>query len=209
MANARRQRQLLAELQEILNSFIISRQELIRFLHETAVKLDKHHNNVKITKVVTGSTGIVGTVIGLVGSGISLVGFLSAVPTGGLSLTLTVGGGALGAISGVAHLVSGGVEPILNKFYIEKLNKLSQADERSCLRLNGYLENRVRELRDNAFDRNIFADAGFDITKEILSLASLGCSIIRVTRVASTAARSIQVFGTVIGERKRTISFTV
>jgi hypothetical protein len=200
MANTRRQ--LLGELQEILNNFIISRQKLIRFLHETAVKLDKHHKNVKITKVVTGSTGIVGTGIGLVGFGISLVGFLFAVPTGGLSLTLTVGGGALGAISGVAHLVSGGVEPILNKIYIERLDKLSQADERSCLRLNGYLEKCVRELRDNAFNRNIFADAGFDITKEILSLASLGCSIIRVIRVASTAARSVRVFGAVFGERK-------
>jgi len=185
------------ELRNKLSNFIVSRQNLVCFLYKAATELDEHHKNVKITKVVTGSTGIAGTLI-------SLAGLVFAIPTGGLSLTLTVGGSVLAATSGAAHLGSGVVEHFLDQSYMDDLDKLSRADEENYFRLNDYLPRYVEELRNNFFNNNVSHETKLDIIKEISNLASVGCSIVRVTRVASTAARSIRVFATasaVLGEK--------
>jgi len=177
------------ELRNKLSNFIVSRQNLVCFLYKAATELDEHHKNVKITKVVTGSTGIAGTLI-------SLAGLAFAIPTGGLSLTLTVAGSVLAATSGAAHLGSGAVEHFLEQSCMDKLDKLSRADEENYFRLNDYLPRYVEELRNNVFNNNVSDETKLDIVTEISNLASVGCSIVRVTRVASTAARSIRVFAT-------------
>jgi hypothetical protein len=185
------------DLRNILNNFIISRRNLIRFLYKAATELDEHHKNVIITKVVTGSTGIAGTIIGL-------AGLAFAIPTGGLSLTLTCAGSVLAATSGAAHLGSGVVEHFLNQSYMNELDELSQADENNYFRFNNYVRERVEELRNDPFNNNVFAERELVIFNQITNLANVGFSIIRVTRVASTAARSIRVFSTasaVLGEK--------
>jgi hypothetical protein len=190
-------RQLRKRIRRALIIYKRGREELVDFLYEAADKLDGHHKNVKITKVVTGSTAIVGTVTGL-------IGLAFAIPTGGISLVVTVGGSVLAAISGATQLGSDIVKHILDQSYINKLAELSRMDEENWSTLNNYLERYDEEFRNNVPNNNISCETGLDIFKELSSLTNLGCSIIRVTRVASTAARSIQVLGTVsavLGER--------
>jgi hypothetical protein len=175
------------DLRRQLKSFVTSRRKLIRFLYQAADELDKHHKNVKITKVVTGSTGIVGTVV-------SIAGIIFAVPTGGLSMILTIGGATLAATSGVAHLGSDAAKHFLTQSYIDKLDKLSHADETKFLKLTRDAVESIENLRNTSVDGNISCKTKLDIFNELSSLANLGCSIIRVTRVASTTARSIRVF---------------
>lgn len=172
----------------ILNNFNENRAKLVQFLHNTATELGEHHKNIKITKVVTGSTAIAGTLMGV--GGVAL-----ALPTGGISLALTLGGGLLAATSGVAHLGSGIVENILEKRYIDELDKLSRADEEYYLGLNTYLEERLKKLHKNASKHKMSIETRLDLVKELSWLSGLGCSLVRVTQITSTAARSIRIFG--------------
>jgi hypothetical protein len=192
------EQQLQQDLLNLLYIFIVSRQNLIRFLYKAATELDGHHKNVIITKIVTGSTAVVGTLIGL-------AGLVLAPPTGGLSLVMTIGGTVLAATSEAAYLGSSAVKHFLNQSYIDDLDKFSQADEENLFKLEGYLQTRVKELRNNTFNNDVSLETGLGIFKEISSLTSLGCSIVRVTRLTSTAARSIRIFrvaSTTLGERQ-------
>ncbi len=126
----------------MLNDFLNKRKEVICCLRETAEELDEHYKNIKITKVVTGSTGIVGTILGLTGLAL-------AIPTGGISLALTVGGGALAATSGIAHLGSDIAKHILTKSHLKKLDELCQADEQNIFKLADYLEEIIRDIQEH------------------------------------------------------------
>jgi hypothetical protein len=192
------EQQLQQDLLNLLYIFIVSRQNLIRFLYKAATELDGHHKNVIITKIVTGSTAVVGTLIGL-------AGLVFAPPTGGLSLVMTIGGTVLAATSEAAYLGSSAVKHFLNQSYMDDLDKFSQADEENLFKLEGYLQTRVKELRNNTFNNDVSLETGLGIFKEISSLTSLGCSIVRVTRLTSTAAQSIRIFrvaSTTLGERQ-------
>jgi hypothetical protein len=191
------EQQLQQDPLNLLHIFIVSRQNLISFLYKAATELDGHHENVIITKIVTGSTAVVGTII-------SLTGLILVVPTGGLSAVMTIGGTVLAATSEAASLGSSVVNHFLNQSYMDDLDKFSQADEEIFFKLQDYLRRRVEELRANTFNNNVSLETRLGIFKEISSLTSLGCSIVRVTRATSTAARSIRIFrvaSTTLGER--------
>jgi hypothetical protein len=194
---ADKQQRSLQELRHKLDAFISGREELIRFLRKAVTKIDEHHRNVKIAKVVTDYSGISGAVVSLVGLGL-------AIPTGGLSLLLTIGGELFAAASGAAHLGSDVVEHILNKSYINDLQKLSQVDERNSIEFIHRLEVYVANLPNNPIQNNMSAEIIRNLLQEIASVTSLGLSIVRVTEIASTAIRPIDVFtapSAVLGER--------
>jgi hypothetical protein len=174
------------DLLNLLYIFIINRHNLIRFLYKAATEIDGHHKNVIVTKIVTGSTAIAGTIIGLAG--------LALLPiTGGLSTVMTVGGATLALTSETAYLGSSVIRYFLNKSYIDELDKLSQADEESYFKLADYLRKRIEELRQDTFNDNVSFETGLGVAGEISSLANLGCTIIRVTGIASRIVRSIRV----------------
>ncbi|CAF4057035.1 unnamed protein product, partial [Rotaria sp. Silwood1] len=102
---------------EIIKKFIQGRRELVLQIIQIADKLDQHHRNVKITKVVTGSTGIFGGLI-------ALGGVLLAVPTAGLSLTAFLGGSVLATASTIAHIGSDIVECVLSRANLDDLNRI-------------------------------------------------------------------------------------
>ncbi len=52
--------QATENIRQQLDAFLQNRVELVLLMQEYANELDEVHKNVKITKVVTGSTGIVG-----------------------------------------------------------------------------------------------------------------------------------------------------
>ncbi|CAF1109931.1 unnamed protein product [Rotaria sordida] len=187
MANVEEQVQIL---QRHLNAFLEKRTEMIDFLNHCANTLDEHNKNVKITKVVTGSTGIGGTLI-------SLAGIVLAGPTGGLSLVLTFCGGILATASGAAHLGSDLVERILTKTHLNKLDRLCQTDEENFIQLNNYLRQFVTNLRNNTFRNYISSKTQRNAFQELASLTNLTYSVVRITRVASSTGRSIRVFSAV------------
>ncbi len=162
---ANERQQLLQELQSVLNTFIKNREELIRFLREAATELDGYHKKVKVAEIA-------------LMFGLSL--------TGPLSVNF-----ALSASSSVA----GAIENILNKSYIDKLDKLSRIDEESYLKFNSYLERYDEELRNKASNNNISCEIRGTISSQISTLADVECSLVHVTQAASTAARSIEVVG--------------
>jgi hypothetical protein len=185
--------QLLLEIRDAWDTFNTSRQELIRFLHEVANKLDGHNKNVKITKVATGSTGIVETVMGL-------TGLLFDLPTGGISMALTIGGGALAATSRVAHIGSSAVKSSLTQWYQAKWDVFSKRDETNRTKLVEHLEKFI----ENLFVDNISYKTKIDFVRRASSLADLGCSGVRVAQVVLPAARLVRVVSVaseVLGER--------
>ncbi|CAF4171766.1 unnamed protein product, partial [Rotaria magnacalcarata] len=112
---------------------------------ETAKTLDDQNKSVNITKVVTGSTEIAGTII-------SIAGIALAIPTLGMSLPFANGGAALAATSGVAHLGSDITNRILTKSHLTKLDALCQADESNLLKLADYLKQTIKDIQNNSFD---------------------------------------------------------
>ncbi|CAF4941159.1 unnamed protein product, partial [Rotaria sp. Silwood2] len=69
MANIQQQ---LENLQNLLSDFLDKREKAISSIIEIANKLDEHHSNVNITKVVTSSTGIVGTILSIAGLALAI-----------------------------------------------------------------------------------------------------------------------------------------
>ncbi|CAF0735015.1 unnamed protein product [Rotaria sordida] len=70
--------------------FFRNRTEIIHLIEESANEFYEIHKSVKITKVVTGSTGTAGTLL-------CLTGLTLAIPTDSLSIFLTIDGSTLAA----------------------------------------------------------------------------------------------------------------
>ncbi|CAF3274673.1 unnamed protein product [Rotaria socialis] len=175
-------------LEKILSDFLDNRKEIISAIMETAKRLDDQNKSVNITKVVTGSTGIAGTII-------SVAGIVLAIPTLGMSLPFAIGGAALAATSGAAHLGSDITNRILTKSHLTKLDALCQADESNLLKLADYLKQMIKDIQNNQFDdKTDFRTAG-SVVEGIAGVANLTCSIIRVTQTASVSIRTVQIAG--------------
>lgn len=177
------------EEKKILDNFFQNRELMIRLIAEIADDLDEVHKNVKITKVVTGSTGITGAIL-------CIAGFALAVPTAGLSMVLTIGGSVLAATSGAAHLGSDIAEHLITKGQLNKFNELCQADEANVLQLNDYLKKENEKLQDIATG-SIVRGTASSVTGEISSISSLTCSIVRVSQAATLTVDTIRIIGTV------------
>ncbi|CAF0978120.1 unnamed protein product [Rotaria sordida] len=95
---------------------------MIHLIEESANELYEIHKSVKITKVVTGSTGIAGTLL-------CLTGLTLAIPTASLSIFLTIDGSTLAAADCTASLGSDITEHILTKLHLKKLKKFCQTDK--------------------------------------------------------------------------------
>ncbi|CAF4139879.1 unnamed protein product [Rotaria magnacalcarata] len=179
----------VSNLENILSDFLDNRKEIISAIMETAKTLDDQNKSVNITKVVTGSTGIAGTII-------SIAGIALAIPTLGMSLPFANGGTALAATSGAAHLGSDITNRILTKSHLTKLDALCQADESNLLKLADYLKQTIKDIQNNSFDdKTDFRTAG-SIVEGIAGVANLTFSIIRVTQTASMSIRTVQIAGT-------------
>jgi len=185
MANTGQQ---LEELETIIQDFRDIRKKMVFIFNESADKVDKHHKNVKITKIVVDGTGIIGTTV-------SIIGLALVLPTGGLSMIMVAGGGALAIASGATHLGSDITEHILTKSHIEKLAQLCLADEANILRLNGYLKKVAADLKTSDPDCIMDCATGFRILNVISGTARLTCSVVRVTRVASSTFKVVRVLG--------------
>lgn len=173
---------------EKFNAFLQSREEIISTLKEIADGLDEVHKNVKITKVVTGSTGIAGTIL-------CVSGLIFAIPTGGLSLFLTVSGGALAAASGTAHLGSDIAERIITKSRLEKLDKLSQVDEANVLACNSFLQKATEKLQ-NGIGKHTGQQISSSIVGELTSVSNFTCSIVRISQAATLTVNTVKFIGT-------------
>ncbi|CAF2977028.1 unnamed protein product [Rotaria sp. Silwood2] len=172
---------------EIIKKFIQGRRELVLRIIQIADKLDQHHRNVKITKVVTNSTGIFGGLIAL-GS------VLLAVPTAGLSLTAFVGGGILATASTIAHVGSDIVEYVLSRSNLDDLNMLCKADETNFLQLNRYVNEQIDRLQNENSSETTISSTTSTIAAQ-LTTVNLACSIVRVTQGATLTVRTIRVIG--------------
>jgi hypothetical protein len=176
------------DIRKMLDIFRQNRAEIIRFIQESADKLDDVHKSVKISKIVTGSTGIVGTLT-------CATGLALAIPTGGLSMFLGVGGGVLAAASSTAHLGSDIFERLFTKSYLDKLDKLCQADEANILKLSDHLKNANEIMQENFMDENTLRETVSSAVGELFSLGNLTCSVIRVSQAATLTVNSVKFIG--------------
>lgn len=172
---------------KILDNFFQNRELMIRLITEYADELDEVHKNVKITKVVTGSTGIAGTIL-------CITGLALAIPTAGLSMFLTIGGGFLAATSGTAHLGSDITEHLITKNRLGKFNELCQADEANFTKLQDYLEKEAEKLQHIATERIVRGTAS-SAAGELSSISSLTCSILRISQAATLTVDTIRIIG--------------
>jgi hypothetical protein len=174
---------------KILDDFFQNRELMNRLIIEMANELDEVHKNVKITKVVTGSTGIAGTIL-------CVIGLALAVPTAGVSMALTLGGGILAATSGAAHLGSDVVEHLMTNGRLNKFNELCQADEANVLKLQGFLQKENEKLQNNTTE-SIIRGTVSSVAGEISSLGGLTFSIVRISQAATFTVDTIKIIGTV------------
>jgi hypothetical protein len=183
------QRTSQEEPNKLLQNFIQHRIQLIQFIIETADKLDEHHKNIKIAKVVTGSTAIGGTLI-------SLAGLAFALPTGGLSLGVFLCGGILAATSTTAHVGSDAVEHFLTKSHKNNLQMLSATDEQNIFRVQDYLRDQNEKLQKERLNENTLRGTASSLAAEAANIANLACSIVRVAKGATLAVKTIRLVGT-------------
>ncbi|CAF1081652.1 unnamed protein product [Rotaria sp. Silwood1] len=178
--------QQLQNLENLLADFLDKREQAISSIIEIANKIDENHKNVNITKVVTSSSGIAGTVLGIAGLAL-------AIPTGGISTLLTIGGIGLAVTSGAAHLGSDITEHFLTESNLKKLDEICQADETNIFRLADYLEIMVHDIKKNnsSFDNKIDLRIASSIIQGVSSLTNLTCSIIRITRATCLSIRTV------------------
>jgi hypothetical protein len=179
--------QTTENIRQQLDAFLQNRVELVLLMQEYANELDEVHKNVKITKVVTGSTGIVGTIL-------CVTGLVLAIPTAGVSMLLTVGGGALAAASGTAHLGSDITERLITKSRLDKLNELCQADEANILTLDGFLKRESEQLK-NAIGESTVRETTSSVLGEISSFSNLTCSIVRISQATTLTVNTIKFIG--------------
>jgi len=172
---------------EIINKFIQGRRDLIVFIVQIADKLDQHHRNVKITKVVTGSTGIFGGLI-------ALGGVLLAAPTGGLSLAAVFGGSILGSASTIAHVGSDIVEGLLTRANLNDLNMICKTDEANILSLNRYLNDRIETLQNENSSESANPSAASAIAAQLTTI-NVACSFDQITKRATLTVRTIRIIG--------------
>jgi hypothetical protein len=166
----------------LLDDFLNKRKEIISFLGETA---DEHHNNIEITKVITVSTEIVGTIL-------VLTGVALAIPTGGISIALAVVGGALAATSVAAHLGSDIAKHILTKWHLEKLDELCQVDEQNIFKLADYLEEIIRNIQEHPSENKAKRKTACSILEGISGVSNLTCSILRVTQATFLSVKTVR-----------------
>ncbi|CAF1305408.1 unnamed protein product [Rotaria sp. Silwood1] len=178
--------QQLQNLENLLADFLDKREQAISSIIEIANKIDENHKNVNITKVVTSSSGIAGTVLGIAGLAL-------AIPTGGISTLLTIGGIGLAVTSGAAHLGSDITEHFLTESNLKKLDEICQADETNIFRLADYLEIMVHDIKKNnsSFDNKIDLRIASSIIQGVSSLTNLTCSIIRITQATCLSIRTV------------------
>lgn len=174
-------------IEKILEDFLGNREEMILEMMRIADELDEVHKNVNITKVVTGSTGIAGTIL-------CISGLVLAIPTAGLSMFLTVGGGALAAASGTAHLGSDIAEHVIKRSRLEKFDELCQADEIHIGKLHDTLQEENEKLQ-NAVDKGTIALTTTSTIGEVASITNLTCSVVRITQATTLTVNTLRFIG--------------
>jgi hypothetical protein len=174
---------------KMLDDFFQNRELMIRSITEIANELDEVHKNVKITKVVTGSAGIAGTIL-------CIIGLALAVPTAGVSIALTLSGGILAATSGAAHLGSDITEHLITKNRLNKFNELCQTDEANVLKLQNFLQKENEKLQNNTTE-SIVRGTLSSVAEEISIIGGLTCSIVRISQAATLTVDTIKIIGTV------------
>ena len=163
-----------------INTFIQGRRELIVRIVTIADKLDQHHRNVKITKVVTGSTGILGGLI-------ALGGIVLAIPTGGFSLVAVFGGSILGSASTITHVGTDVVEGLLTRANLNDLNVACRTDEANILSLKEDL-NRLSATQSES-------PSTISVVAAQLTTINVACSIVRITQRATLSVRTVRMIG--------------
>lgn len=176
------------DIKIMLRNFLENRAKMIRIIAKTADILDEVHKNLKITKAITSSSGIIGTVP-------CEGGLVLAIPTAGVSVFISTGGGVLAVASGTAHLGSDIAECCLTKSHMNKLNKLCHADEANILKLKNYLKRENEIIQNNFINENTLRESSSNVAEELSSLGNLTCSIIRVSQAATLTVNSIRFIG--------------
>jgi len=185
--NGEHEQQSQEDFRKTIDAFVQNRAVMIQQLKDFADELNEVHKNVKITKVVTGSTGIAGTIL-------CITGLALAIPTAGLSIFLTIGGGILAALSGTAHLGSDIAENLITKARLNKFNELCQADEANVLKLNDHLK-RENEKLQNTFSEHISLGTALSVYGEVTTIGNLTCSIVRISQAATLTVNTIKMVG--------------
>jgi hypothetical protein len=185
--NGEHEQQSQEDFRKMMDAFLQNRAVMIQQLKDFADELNEVHKNVKITKVVTGSTGIAGTIL-------CITGLALAIPTAGLSIFLTIGGGTLAALSGTAHLGSDIAEKLITKARLDKFNELCQADEANVLKLNDHLE-RENEKLQNTFNEHTSLGTALSAYGEVTTIGNLTCSIVRISQAATLTVNTIKMVG--------------
>ena len=113
------------ELEAELTTLVQLRRETIQELLQIASKLDKHHKNVNISKMVGSSVGIIGGVTGIVGLGLIPVSF-------GISAIVAGVGAGVAALGGITSSGADVAEFGITRKLVAKAQKAIDADKRQC-----------------------------------------------------------------------------
>ncbi len=173
---------------KILDDLFQNRELMINLISEIAHELDEVHKNVKITKVVTGSTGIAGTVL-------CIMGFILAIPTAGASLSLSVGGSILAATSGAVHLGSDIAEHVITKDRLKQLRQFCETDEANVVKLQNHLE-KCNEMLKKTDTPGVVIGTTASTVGEITNISNLICSVVRVSQAATLTVNAVRIIGT-------------
>ena len=187
----------ITDIKTAVQYWILIRNETISKIEATADKLQEHHRNVNISRVVGSSVSIGGGVLAIVGFALTPVTF-------GASLGLSIGGVALAAAGGAtaagASIADVAIQKSNVNFAQEQLHKDHEKLEsinKMVDELNARIENLSRECPSNAGAKILITELlaqgsiragniGLRVTEAALSSSlEVGAAALRVGGVAA------------------------
>ncbi|XP_038069720.1 cell invasion protein SipB-like [Patiria miniata] len=111
----------LQSLDDAATEFVRCRQNTVKVLRDLVAYLTKHHANAQTAKVV-------GSTAGLVGSGLTIGGFVAAFFTFGASLAISAVGAGIGAAGGLTTVGGMATEAITSKITEKGVQKALEDD---------------------------------------------------------------------------------
>jgi hypothetical protein len=187
--------ELCRKFDSALQQWISIREATMQQIYNTIENLKYHHKNVNISRVTGSSTSIIGNVM-------AIWGIVMAPATGGLSLSLTVGGAALGFAGGMTSAGASIADILIQKSNVQQAQQQLTRDYEHLYAISALAiaiqskidEEHERQQCQDISTAELLVKLGLALTQGIFRVSNVG---IKIAEVFATTFAAMKASGTV------------
>ena len=177
--------------------------EFEKGMEKSLVKMRKHADQLDKVNQDTAITGTVGGAASTAGSVMGILGVVLAIPSGGTSLALTVGGAALGVAGGATSFTAS----TINDGWEKSERDAFAAEIKKILRLQGFIHTFIQKM--NSAAKFLETDEGEKAILEHLKLSAAWDDHVKVgIDVANAAWEGYSVYDTAVNSYETAKTYT-